>query len=274
MDILREYRQGSIYLKHAVTDSPKDAVFPMHLHDTCEMYFFLTGKVEYLVEGSSYPLRSGSLLLMRPSETHKPKILESRVYERYNVNFPLSLFENMDPEGRLMRPFADRPLGRGNLYTPAELGDFPFEKMFHEMCYSEADGYGKRLNILTHLLCMLSAVQKAYVKRGAAAYTPPACRTEEIVAYVNAHLFEDVSIPKLSEHFFLSESQFSRVFKAATGAAPWTYITAKRLNAAREKIRVGASAQSAFESSGFGDYSAFYRAYTKHFGHAPTEDSV
>lgn len=274
MDILRQYRQDDIYLKHAVTDAPNDATFRMHIHETCEIYFFLAGKVEYLVEGTSYPLRSGSLLLIRPAESHKPRILESRCYDRYNINFPLSLFESIDPDGRLMRPFTDRPLGRGNLYTAAELGDLPLQKIFHEMCYCEEDAYGKRLKVLTDLLCMMDAVHKAYLKRGAAEYMPPTCRTEEIVAYVNAHLFEDISIPMLAEHFFLSASQFNRVFKAATGAAPWTYITVKRLTAAKEKIRSGTSVQSAFESSGFGDYSAFYRAYTKHFGHAPTEDAV
>ncbi|MDE7212552.1 MAG: AraC family transcriptional regulator, partial [Lachnospiraceae bacterium] len=56
------------------------------------------------------------------------------------------------------------------------------------------------------------------------------------------------------------------------GAAPWEYITIKRLNAAREKMRAGATAQSAGESCGYGDYSAFYRAYVKYFGCAPKDD--
>lgn len=273
MDILQEYKKKGIYVKHAVTEAPSDADFPMHIHGTCEIYFFLAGKVEYLVEGTSYPLRSGSLLLMRPAESHKPRILTPLGYERYNINFPLSLFADMDPEGRLMRPLTDRPLGRGNLYTSDELTDLPLQKLFFEMCYSDADEYGKRLKIRTNLWRILDAVYQAYLQRGAAEYTPPACRNEEIVAYVNAHLSEDLSIPLLAEHFFLSPSQFNRVFKAATGAAPWTYITAKRLTAAKEKIHGGTSVQSAFEGSGFGDYSAFYRAYTKHFGHAPTEDN-
>ena len=141
------------------------------------------------------------------------------------------------------------------------------------MCYSTEDEYGKRLKVLTNLLHILDAVYQAYLQRGAAEYMPPACRTEEIVAYINAHLSDDISIPLLAEHFFLSPSQFNRVFKAAMGASPWAYITAKRLTTAREKIRGGDSVQSAFEGSGFCDYSAFYRAYTKHFGHAQTGDN-
>ena len=87
--------------------------------------------------------------------------------------------------------------------------------------------------------------------------------------YVNKHLFEELSVPILAKQFFMSTSQFNRVFKQAAGASPWEYITIKRLTAAREKIRNGVSVQSACESCGFRDYSAFYRAYVKHFGCAP-----
>ena len=48
MDILQEYRQDGIYLKHGMDAAPNDAAFPMHIHGTCEIYFFLAGKVEYL----------------------------------------------------------------------------------------------------------------------------------------------------------------------------------------------------------------------------------
>lgn len=273
MDFLHEYKKNGLYLKHAVTETPCDDDFPMHIHGTCEIYLFVAGKVEYLVEGTSYPLRQGSLLLMRPAESHKPRILTSSRYERYNINFPLSIFEDIDPEGRLMRPFCDRPLGRGNLYTCDTLSDLPLQKLFFEMCYSSEDEYGKRLKFRTNLLRILDAVYRAYLERGASGYIQQGSRAEEIVAYVNAHLYEDVSIPCLAEHFFLSPSQFNRVFKSATGAAPWTYITVKRLTAARERIRGGEYVQSAAMGSGFSDYSSFYRAYIKHFGHAPTEDA-
>lgn len=92
---------------------------------------------------------------------------------------------------------------------------------------------------------------------------------QRMVMYVNEHLFNELSVPMLAEHFYLSTSQFSRVFRKATGAAPWEYITRKRLIAAREKIQNGSSAHSASEQCGFSDYSAFYRAYVKHFGCAP-----
>lgn len=69
----------------------------------------------------------------------------------------------------------------------------------------------------------------------------------------------------------LSSSQFTRIFKKEVGAAPWEYILKKRLLNARQLLKNGFSTQVACEKSGFFDYSAFYRSYTKCFKEAPGE---
>ena len=56
-------------------------------------------------------------------------------------------------------------------------------------------------------------------------------------------LFESITLEQIAGHFFLSISQFSRLFKEATGASPWAYITAKRLIRAREYLQDGLSAK-------------------------------
>ncbi len=142
------------------------------------------------------------------------------------------------------------------------------------MCRNKEDDYGRRVKVLANLFKLLDGISSAYLKRGITEELSPRSLPEQIVAYVNAHLSEELSVPALAELFFLSPSQFSRVFKQATGAAPWEYITIKRLTAAREKIRSGFSAQDAGESCGFKDYSAFYRSYVKYFGCSPKEDKT
>lgn len=256
-------------MRYAVDVAPDDGDFIMHVHEQCEIYYFVSGNAEYLVEGSRYPLEAGSILIMRPAESHRAKIISREKYERYAVNFSVSLIDIIDPRHLLLNAFFDRPLGRGNLYLPAEFGNEKIHKLFAEMC-SGADDYEKRLNILTGLFSLLGMINKAFFNRRASDYLPPQSTSEKMVSYVNAHLFDKLSVPMLAEHFFLSASQFSRIFRQATGAAPWEYITIKRLTAAREKIRSGTSVRNAAESCGFGDHSAFYRAYVKHFGCAPS----
>ncbi len=267
--MLNEYCFDDIYIRHAVDECPNDKDFTMHIHEQCEIYFFVSGNVEYLVEGSKYPLDENSLMIMRPAEAHKPKIVGSSKYERYAINFPVSFTESIDYEGRLVKAFTQRSLGKNNMLDILQVDMALVKKLFEQMC-SSYDDYDKRLTIKTHLLMLLDMISRAYNKQGNSVYKP-ASTAERIVAYVNNHLSDDISVPSLAEHFYLSSSQFSRIFKQATGAAPWDYITKKRLTAAKEKIRGGYSAQAAAESCGFKDYSAFYRAYTKHFGFSPAK---
>lgn len=269
--MLQEYCFDDIYIRYAVDVSPDDKDFTMHIHDQCEIYFFISGNVEYLVEGSKYPLDENSLMIMRPTEVHKPKITGGGRYERYAINFPVSFADSIDPEGRLAKAFTDRTLGQGNMFSSSEIDMTLVRKLFFEMC-SNSDDYSRQLTIKTHLLILLDMISRSYSSKRELKYREQSS-AERIVMYVNNHLFEDISVPHLAKQFYLSPSQFSRVFRQATGAAPWEYITKKRLTVAKEKIRSGSSAQSASESCGFKDYSSFYRAYTKHFGSSPKDDN-
>lgn len=266
--MLNEYSFFDIYIRHAIDENPDDRDFTMHIHEQCEIYFFVSGNVEYLVEGSKYPLCENSMMIMRPAEAHKPKIIGIEKYERYAINFPLAFADNIDPDGSLKKAFSVRALGKGNMFSQVEIDMKLVHKLFTQMCKDDTD-YNKQLTIRTHLLILLDMINRAFTERGNIE-SNPISNAERIVMYVNNHLFEDISVPALAKHFFLSPSQFSRTFRHATGAAPWEYITKKRLTAAKEKIRSGSSAQSACERCGFKDYSSFYRAYIKYFGCAPT----
>lgn len=263
-----EYNAGSIYFKYEQSKRPDPSVFNMHIHDKCEIFYLVRGDIEYLVEGSKYPLYENSVMIMRPAEAHTPKILSSSCYERYAINFPLSLLSAIDPEGVLMRAFVERPLGKKNFYSEDEI-DMPlFLKLFEQMRDAKGE-YERRLTCTTHLTIMLDILNRAFSNKNED--LKPRSLSEKIIRYIEKHICDEISIPQLAEHFHLSPSQFSRVFKQATGAAPWDYITRKRLTLAKEKILQGYCAKTACEESGFNDYSSFYRAYTKLFGVSPQQ---
>ena len=266
--MLNEYTSGDIYIKYAVDDEPDDKDFPMHIHELCEIYLFISGDVECLVEGTVYPLKENSLIIIRPEEAHRARIRSVERYERYAVNFSVSLINRIDPENRLLKPFFDRKIGTNNILTAEDIDIEIVKKLFSQMCGS-ADDYGKRLTFTTHIYMLTDMISRAFAAKKDTRNTTFQTIEQRMVMYVNEHLFDELSVPMLAEHFYLSTSQFSRVFRKATGASPWEYITRKRLIAAREKIQQGFSAYSASEQCGFSDYSAFYRAYVKHFGCGP-----
>ena len=262
MNLLEESDKSGLYIRHAIDEKPVNTGAHFHIHDRCEIFCFISGNAQYLVEGSVYPLERNSLLIMRPGEAHCIRFLRSERYERYAVNFPISVFDGFDPERRLMKPFTDRPLGIKNLFRIPES-----EAVFREIFRNTDDDYGRTLLITTKLIFLMDKICRETALNDSETDTPDI--SGQIVRYVNDMLYEDISIEKLAEHFFLSSSQFSRLFRKATGTSPWAYITAKRLIAAKDMLRSGATAKKAAESCGFNDYSVFYKAYVKRYGESP-----
>ena len=76
---------------------------------------------------------------------------------------------------------------------------------------------------------------------------------------------------QLSEQVYLSRYHFMRLFKAQTGSTVHAYVRQRRLLSAARLIREGVPAVKAAADSGFGDYSAFHRAFKECFGISPGE---
>ena len=188
--MLNEYSYGDIYIRHAIDIAPDGKDFTMHIHDRCEIYFFISGDVEYLVEGSKYPLVENSIMIMRPAEAHSPRITGKSTYERYAINFPLSFTDTLDPERRLTKAFTERTLGKDNMLCLSEEDMKLVKKLFSEMC-SNNDDYGKRLTINTHLITLLDILNRAWSDKKTSGHKQQST-FERMVLYVNEHLTDDI----------------------------------------------------------------------------------
>ena len=129
-----------------------------------------------------------------------------------------------------------------------------------------------RLNLMARLLLFLTTLNGIYEPSGLR-HTTDTGLPGQLVAYVNEHLFDPISLQTVADHFYRSRSQISRVFQQATGSPLWEYVSIKRLLAARAMIQRGESAGNACLACGFADYSSFFRAYRAQFGHAPKGDA-
>ena len=91
-----------------------------------------------------------------------------------------------------------------------------------------------------------------------------------VIKYLNEHIYKVVSLDKIAKKFFVSKFYLCRAFKKHNGISVHGYINQKRVMYAKQLIESGESASAAAYRVGFGDYSAFYRAYVKLIGRAPT----
>ena len=225
---------------HSIDEHPDQSDFSMHVHNTNEIFLFVSGKATYLVEGNEYPLYPGSLLIMRSAESHAINFLADEPYERYALNFSDSVFSLIDPEQRLLAPFYNRPLGVGNLYTPNEISEPSAIQRFRKMCKGSSDSYEAKMSILSNLLPLLNDIYTAQKHKTEQSREDEQI-SSEIINYINEHLFEDLSVPTIANHFYISASQTERIFKKATHSSVWRYIVVKRLAAARSKSPRGRS---------------------------------
>lgn len=265
------YRDDLLYSHHTIDQHPEPEDFAMHAHEWMEIFYILSGKGTYLVEGTSYPMQPHDIFIMRAAETHRLIISPDEPYERIAIHFSPELLTQLDPEQRLLRPFLLRPLGQQNRYS-AE--DDPDGRLRSAFAGFDFQGVGDiRLNLLGRLLLLLTTLNAVYDQTGR--HPPPAQGLQsQLVAYINEHLFEDISLQSVADRFYRSRSQISRIFQQATGSSLWEYVTIKRLMAARAMIQRGESASFACIACGFSDYSTFFRAYRAHFNHPPSEDAM
>ena len=60
------YQFPSMSLGYASDPSPSPENFHRHLHDTYEILYVAAGRGRYIVEGNTYSMRAGTLILVSP----------------------------------------------------------------------------------------------------------------------------------------------------------------------------------------------------------------
>ena len=242
----------------------------MHVHEMMEIYYFKSGSGTYLVEGSTYPLEPGDIMIMRAAETHKLIVNPNEPYERIAIHFSPAVLAQIDPTLSLLRPFQERPLGMFNHYSVRDTRCAHLQTVFGNFSFDRIPDV--RLNLIGRLLLFLTALNGVFDEIGSR-HSRDNSLPGQLVRYVNSQLFTPLSLQSVADHFYLSRSQISRVFQQATGSSLWEYVSIKRLMAARAMIQRGEKASNAAQVCGFADYSVFYRAYRNYFGHSPKDDT-
>ena len=243
-----------------------------HFHDFDKIVLLLSGKVDYTVENTAYPLQPWSLLLVRHHAIHRALIDVSAPYERIILYLDPGFFERVFPSAGLMDCFrtADRT-GRCLLLPDEEqkkeLGALlaSFEKALQD----ERPGSDTmRDTLLAQLLITVNRISAADAPAADRAVDEKIGQT---LSYINENLTADLSIDTLADRVFLSRYHFMRLFKEQTGSTVHQYVRQKRLLYAARLIREGVPAVRAAGDAGFNDYSVFHRAFRSSFGISPAD---
>ena len=263
MDTFRnEARVGSFFYRYSCSkpwrSKKEDA---RHAHNLCELIYFQRGDATHIIEGRRYRLSRGDLVLVRPRRYHDIRFDSEREYERYNILFDIEgmgLWRAADVTERFeVISLADRPM------TAAI---FPKMEAYREALPPEefAEAAGHLLFTLFYDLSLLPAEEG---RRHTAAHPV----LTDALAYIRDNLFTVRDVGEIAAALHVTESYLFRIFRTELSTGPARYVTEKRLLAAQSMIRLGRRPSEVFSECGFQDYTAFFRAYKKFFGTAPSQ---
>ncbi len=257
----------------------RDAKFegvPVHQHDFYEVYFFIGGNVEYSVEGHSYHLKKGDILLINPLELHQPRIgPDQSDYERIvlwiNKSYLSQLCTN---EISLSRCFDNTNPDHTNLLrlsiSQQKYISLKLEELLAE---SKSEEYGSLLAAEALLTRFLVELNRLTIERGRQRITEsrPSPLISSVIDYINIHYCEKLTLDRIAEEFFVSKYYLSHAFNSAVGTSLHRYITLKRLINAKQMLECGIRPTTVAAHCGFSDYAGFYRAFTAEYGITPAE---
>src|SRR5919107_3226594 len=89
-------------------------------------------------------------------------------------------------------------------------------------------------------------------------------------AWLDTHIEERVTLPRLAAALGVSPGHVQRTFTRVTGVSPRAYAAARRLELAKSRLRDGDDVTSALHASGYGSSSRFYAQARSALGMTPT----
>lgn len=248
----------------------------LHHHDFYEIYFFLSGNVQYNIESRSYLLSPGDVLLINPLELHQPVFgREQRSYERIVLWINKSFLENLSTPGESLAACFDTAApGHTNLLRPENLMRqllmYQLEQLIRE---KESEEYCSEFCALSYLVQVLVLLnrQARQQTREAEARAASDSAVYRVMSYINTHYNEELTLDDLANRFFISKYHLSREFARLVGTSVHRYLVQKRLVMAKQMMREGKSSTEVYQHCGFGDYSNFYRAFKTEYQMSPRE---
>lgn len=266
-------RIQDVEMDSALVDIHRDIshVSPLgqHSHAFREVICCVQGDLEYLLGTRSYRVRAGDLIVIPPDVVHCPLLSAAAdvPYERYviwlSAQFAQAL-RQADPV------FASRQAAPLVLHTRGTRWEYLCDYFVRGLGEAErkAPGwetclYADTAQLMVHLARAVCELEPC----------PPVSAQgtllEQVLDYIQEHLSEKLTVSGTARRFHVSESTLTHLFRRELNTSFSHSIRQRRLAEAKNQIRQGRPLEQVSRAVGFGEYSAFYRAFRAQYGVSP-----
>lgn len=246
---------------------------PIHAHPFMEiLYCHSNSDAACLVDDRRYILQRGDIVVIPPGVPHSVSTppdsqnpytgytlwLSVKYLETLAELFPFFVAEQLAPEYHL------RTAGTVWEY----LGEL-FRGLYLEKTMAHPGWESALSGISTVLLTQIARMLKQKSQQAA----PPSKEDllEQVLVYLNSNLSQKITLDDIASRFWVSSSTISHLFTKSLGISFYKYVTQRRLTEAKNLIREDLPMEQVALKVGFGDYSAFYRAFRQEYHCSPRE---
>ena len=237
-----------------------------HCHDRYEIIYIPKGQGVCIIEGVSYAVKPETLLVLPPLTYHYIEIDADSEFERY-----LALFSREDLVSEMHYAFSELDVSHTDEQyfcaydVDGESLSRVLSRFLEEISLpKEAKEQYFRLLVSQLILSVLSEKKRGYYERNESELGA------RVIRYLGECITKNITLDHLEKYFFVSKYHLCRAFKTHNGISIHGYINHKRVMYAKRLIDAGETAYVAADKVGYGDYSAFYRAFMKIVGESPT----
>ena len=250
----------------------------LHYHDHYEIFFSLSGNLLYTIEGQSFNLEVGSMLIIPPYEFHRLDEQKDGHAERIGLRFDAEIINELSVENCDLSVCFDKYSSKFKYLL--ELSEYQKRELYYLLqgLINEQDNqaFGKDLaakSLLTLFLIILNRV--AIENEGIVDYSddPSSHLVRQVLDYMELHYSQEISLEQLENKFFVSRHKITQQFTKLVGYPPYRYLLNLRLQNAQRLLKNGENPQQVATHCGFSDYSNFYRRFKTSYGCSPREFS-
>ena len=254
------------FVYHRNTDKPENHT--LHINNYLELYVFVRGNHQYIVENRLYELKRGDMILIHPRQVHKALPLQTCEYERFYLLLDADVFSGLavDP----LKPILSAISHKGNLISP----DPQTREEVLRLLYGIRDSVERQDGQLWALGAVLALLdicshQLRLVQPGPETISSVPELLKKILDYVTRNAPSIQSVAQIAHDLGMTPQYLSTYFSRQIGTPLKIYVQAKKIALAKDLLDQGADVTTACFDCGFNDCSYFIRVFKKYIGVTP-----
>lgn len=267
---------NDIYYHHSITiaDDNKPLTMKPESHASVELLLLISGNVEYSINGESYMITAGDLIVVNINEIHSLIVNPAVPYERMVLWFPPAFLPKLY-DLDLMYPFKNANLYRHilpkNLVQNSAIPEI-MGKLETQCADTTRFKDSRIITLILELAIEINRLIKFLLTDTQNLMYNPVSVNKLLhlcVDYINQNITKNITGADIAQHLHISESYLYRIFKSSMNITIHKYICNRKMQLADSLLKQGKSPQEVSDYLGYEYYSTFFMNYKKHFSRTP-----